>query len=656
MIALSTENLTLSFGTAPILTGVSFAVDESDRLGIIGTNGCGKSTLFKLILGELEPDEGSVYISKGKTVGILRQDDAFCEFDGEDGSATALEVMYRSFPLLLEAEHRLAVLEAALADGGELEGRSRDSVVAEYTALNEAFIRDGGLEFRGRCASTLTKMGFSEDEIRRPFSSFSGGQRTRLALSRELCREPDILMLDEPTNHLDMETLGWLESFLSSYKKCVLVISHDRYFLDRVTNKTLVIEYHKAKLYNGSYTKSAEQRRIDREIQEKHYKNQQKEIARQEAYIAQQRAWNRERNIIAAESRLKQLAKIERIERPKEAPKGVSFKFSSSIASGNDVMMLKNISFSYPASPLLISNLSLTVKRGDRLFIVGPNGCGKSTLIKILMGKLNPTTGYVDMGYNVNVGYYDQENQNLTPSKTVLEELWGTYPTLTELEIRGTLARFRFVGEDVYKLVGELSGGERARLTLSKLILSDINLLILDEPTNHLDIDSREALEGAISEFDGTVITVSHDRYFLGKLATRLLDLTGCPKDEPTDMTVHKAGEGYEELLRDRQRREELGASVPQQASGEAVAENDGAMSNKDIYLRNKQKAADARKAQRRLERLEAECKEIEAELERIETEMQGDAAYDYVLLAELDTKKNALEERLLEIYEEIGV
>ena len=656
MIALSTEDLTLSFGTTPVLTGVSFAVDECDRLGIIGTNGCGKSTLFKLILGELEPDGGSVYISKDKTVGILRQDDAFCEFEGEDGTATALEVMYRSFPHLLRAESRLSVLESALSHGGEFEGRSRDSVVAEYTALNESFIRDGGLEFRGRCASTLAKMGFSDEEIHRPFSSFSGGQRTRLALSRELCREPDILMLDEPTNHLDMETLGWLEGFLASYKKCVMVISHDRYFLDRVTNKTLLIEHHRAKLYNGNYSKSAEQRRVDREIQEKHYKNQQKEIARQEAYIAQQRAWNRERNIIAAESRLKQLAKIERIERPREAPKGVSFKFSSSIASGNDVMMLKNVSFSYPSAPLLINNLSITVKRGDRLFIVGPNGCGKSTLIKILMGRLNPTSGYVDAGYNVNVGYYDQENQNLTPTKTVLEELWGTYPTLTELEIRSTLARFRFVGDEVYKLVGELSGGERARLTLSKLILSDINLLILDEPTNHLDIDSREALEGAIAEFDGTVITVSHDRYFLGKLATRLLDLTGCPQAAATDISVHREGEGYEELLRDRQRREALGT---QAVSGETVdveTTSDVPLSNKDIYLQNKQKAADARKAQRRMERLEAESREIEAELERISAEMEGDAAYDYVRLAELDTKKNALEERLLEIYEEIGV
>ncbi len=653
MIALSTQDLSVSFGNVPVLTEVSFAADETDKIGIIGTNGCGKSTLFKLLLGELAPDSGSVYISKDKSVGVLRQDDAFKDIEGENEDATALEVMYRSFPELLRMEKRLTELETALTGGNTDSdlGRSDESLAAEYTALNDRFIREGGLEFRGRCASTLAKMGFDEQEISRPFSSLSGGQRTRLALSRELCREPDILMLDEPTNHLDLETLGWLEGFLAAYKKCVLVISHDRYFLDKVTNKTLCIENHKAKLYGGSYTKSAEQRRVDREIQERHYKNQQKEIARQEAYIAQQRAWNRERNIIAAESRLKLLEKMERVERPENAPKGISFSFSSSIASGNDVLSLKSVGFAYPSAPSLINDLSLVVKRGDRLFITGPNGCGKSTLIKLLMGRLAPTEGYIDVGYNVNVGYYDQENQNLSPSKTVLEELWGTYPTLTELEIRNTLARFRFVGDEVYKLVGELSGGERARLTLSKLILSDINLLILDEPTNHLDIDSREALETAISDFDGTVIAVSHDRYFLGKLATRLLDLWGAPNTAAVDIGVQRAGEGYEELLRDRARREAIGG-----ASVEEVSVSDGVSSGKEAYLLNKKQAADARRAKSRRQKLAAEAEKIEAELETIEKEMSGEAAYDYVRLSELDQKKNALEERLLEIYEEIGV
>lgn len=650
MIVISTENLSLSFGTTPVLSGVSFALDEGDRVGVIGANGCGKSTLFKLLLGELEADEGRVYISKGKTVGILRQDDAFADFSGESGDATALEIMYRSFPELLLMESRLSELETALADYGNGSGRTHESLVSEYTALNEKFIAEGGLEFRGRCASTLAGLGFDKDSIERPFSTFSGGQRTRLALSRELCREPDILLLDEPTNHLDLETLAWLEAFLSTYKKCVMVISHDRYFLDRVTNKTLCIENHKAKLYAGGYTKSMEQRRIDREIWERHYKNQQKEIARQEAYIAQQRAWNRERNIVAAESRLKLLEKMEKIERPDTVAKGIKFGFSSSIASGNDVMTLRSLGFAYRQASPLFENISLTVKRGDRLFLVGPNGCGKSTLIKILVEKLRPTSGYLEIGYNVNVGYYDQENQNLNTAATVLEELWSTYPALTELEIRNTLARFKFTGDEVYKLVGELSGGERARLTLSKLILSDVNVLVLDEPTNHLDIDSREALEEAILGFDGTVIAVSHDRYFLGKLATRMLDFSGAPSFAATDIPVYKAGEGYEELLRDRQRRAELSSD------GEETAAERTVSTGKEQYLQNKQRAADERREKNRIKRLGEEAARLEAELEKIDIEMSGEAAYDYVRLAELDKRKNEAEERLLRIYEEIGV
>ena len=643
MICLNVEGLSLSFGTKKILEDITFSLDEGDKLGIIGVNGCGKSTLFRIILGEQEPDSGNVYISKNKTVGVLRQDDAFRDFSSENEKMSALEVMYHSFPELLKAEKRLAFLEE------QLHGANTSKVlISEYTALNDKFIADGGLEFRGRCASTLMKMGFDEEAMNRPFSSLSGGQRTRLALSRELCREPDILMLDEPTNHLDTETLEWLESFLVAYKKCVLIISHDRYFLDRVTNKTLAIEYCQARLYNGGYTKSMAQRKIDREIAEKHYKNQQKEIARQEAYIAQQRAWNREKNIIAAESRQKMLDKMVKLERPKEAPRGIKMSFSSSIASGNDVLTVKDLSFGYGVTPLL-KNISFLVKRNDRLFLVGANGCGKSTLIKLMLGRLIPTSGYVEQGYNVNVGYYDQENQNLTPSNTVLDELWNAYSTYTELTIRNTLARFQFIGDDVYKRVSELSGGEKARLTLSKLILSDVNLLVLDEPTNHLDINSREALEEALSEFDGTVITVSHDRYFVDKLATRIIDIL---PDGINDISISRPGNGYGELCRERERLS--AAKVTEASDNGATIPTAQPQSQKEQYLKAKQEAAEARKAKARLERLQKEAEKIEAELEAIEEEMSGDAAYDYKKLAELDKKKNALEERLLEIYEEI--
>ena len=641
MLALTVENLSLHFGTTVILDRVSFSLEENDRLGVIGVNGCGKSSLFRLICGEQDATEGAVYISKDKTVGILRQDDAFLDFSEEDRQATALEVMYHAFPHLLSAEKRLSELEVLLR---ESEGNA--AAVSEYSALNEKFISEGGLEFRARCASTLQKMGFDADAQNRPFSALSGGQRTRLALSRELCREPDILLLDEPTNHLDMETLLWLEAYLSGYKKCLMVISHDRYFLDKITNKTLVIENRRAKLYNGGYTQSMARRKTDREIEERHYRNQQKEIARQEAYIAQQRAWNRERNIIAAESRLKLLDKMEKLERPEDAPKGIRMSFAYSGASGNEVMNIRALSFAYPSSPTLISDMSFTVRRGDRLFIVGPNGCGKSTLIKLLLGKLTASSGYTEMGYNVKVGYYDQENQNLSLSSTVLDELWDAYPSMTETEIRGTLALFRFIGDDVYKQVCELSGGERARLTLSKLILKESNLLILDEPTNHLDINSREVLEEALQSYEGTLITVSHDRYLIEKLATRIIDMRPAALGGGFfDFNVTSKGEAYSELCREREKR-----TLTEQSTTAAESESSG----KELYLKKKKETADKRNAEKRLARLRAEAEKIEKEIDAIDAEASGEAAYDYLRLSELEEKKNALEERLLEIYGEI--
>ena len=648
MIALTVDNISLSFGTKSVLQSVSFSLEESDRLGVIGVNGSGKSTLFKLILGELEAEEGGVYISKDKSIGILKQDDAMAAFSSSEQKMTAIEVMYNSFPHLLAMESRLSELEAILHSGDDGSDEYLRAV-REYSTLNEKFIADGGLEFRGRCASTLQKMGFDPNEQNRPFCDFSGGQRTRLALSRELCREPDILLLDEPTNHLDMETLQWLENFLASYKKCLLVISHDRYFLDRVTNKTLCIENNRAKLYSGGYTRSMEQRRVDREIEERHYKNQQKEIARQEAYIAQQRAWNRERNIIAAESRQKLLDKMERVARPQDAPKGVRIKFADAPPSGNEVMNVRDICFSYSPTKQVLSNVSFGVRRQDKLFLVGANGSGKSTLIKLILGKLLPSAGYIEMGYNVRLGYYDQENQNLTPQNTVLEELWSAYPQLTELEIRNTLAQFRFVGDDVFLRVSDLSGGERARLTLSKLILMQTNLLVLDEPTNHLDIASREALEEALEGYEGTVVIVSHDRYFIEKLATRIIDIIPASEGGGAyDITVLKQGQGYAELCRDRERRQ--GQSVSVTSANDSLSMSTA----KEQYLKNKKENADSRKAQRRMERLRKEAAEIEEELEKIELEMNGEAAYDYTRLSELDIRKNELEERLFEIYEEL--
>ena len=647
MTAISINDLCFSFGTKTILDKVSFSLEENDKLGVVGVNGCGKSTLFSLILGEREPDEGGIFIAKGKTVGILTQEGAF-ETSALAGS-TALEQMYAAFPELIRAEERLSQLTVDLERCDAYAEPDRHRILlAEYTELNNKFIAEGGLEFRGRCASILMKLGYDETAMRADINTLSGGQRTRLALARQLCREPDILLLDEPTNHLDMDTLTWLESFLVSYKKCVILISHDRYFLDRVTGKTLALEHCRAKLYNGGYTATMEQRRIDREIAEKQYRDQQKEIARQEAYIAQQRQWNRERNIIAAESRQKLLDKMERLEKPQDAPRGIKIKFSETVASGNEVLRAKGLSMGF-GDKKLFSDVDFLIKKDERVFFVGPNGCGKSTLIRLILGKLRPTGGFVEAGYNVQIGYYDQENQNLDENKTVLEELWSTYPNMNESDIRSTLAAFRFLYEDTEKTVRVLSGGERARLTLAKLMLSKINVLVLDEPTNHLDINSREALEEAIEAFDGTVVTVSHDRYFINRLATRVIELIPASLGGGTyDYTAVHRGRGYTEFM-------EFRAAHEVTATGETV-KTETVSSNKEQYLRNKQQAAEARKKEAREKRLREEADKIEVRIEEIDTEMFGEAATDYKKAAALEEEKTALEERLLEIYEEIGV
>ena len=642
MLAITVNELSMAFGAKEIFNKISFALEENDKLGIIGTNGCGKSTLFKIILGEYTANEGNVFIAKNKSIGILTQD---CAFEVSDlCGESALEQMYTAFPELLSMEHRLASLEGKMQSDTDSDEHIRIS--AEYSDLYSKYTEMGGLDFRSRCASTLVKMGFEEASLSLPVHLLSGGQRTRLALAKQLCREPDLLLLDEPTNHLDAETVSVLENYLKSYKKCVMIISHDRYFLDRVTNKTLAIEHKSAKLYNGNYTASIKQREIDREIAERHYINQQREIARQEAYIAQQRAWNRERNIIAAESRQKLLDKMEKLERPKEAPKPVVMKFKQAIPSGNEVLRAVELSKSF-GEKKLFEDVNFLVRKGERVFLVGKNGCGKSTLLKILVGELEATKGYIEAGYNVEIGYYDQENHNLTEQNTVLDELWNAYPDKKEFEIRSALALFRFYAEDCEKTVSMLSGGERARLTLAKLIMSPMNLLVLDEPTNHLDIMSREALERALEEFSGTVFIVSHDRYLVNKLATRIFEID--PERSLgscfVDYAVSNLSNAYGEYTEFKQKR-----AIAAEPSKEEKTVGAG----KEEYLQRKREASDVKREQKRIEKLKAEAAKLEALLEEIEEELYGDAATDYKKAAELDAKKEEAETRLLEIYGEL--
>lgn len=642
MIALSVSGLSFEVGTKEILKDVSFSIEEGDRLGIVGVNGSGKSTLLRLITGKYDATDGNVYFAKNSNVGMMEQDDTFNIVTGDGVTSfenTVLSQMYAVFPELCRAENRIAELEALLqkASGDELERYTN-----EFTEVNSRFIENGGLHYKARCKSLLAKLGFNQGTYDRPVTSLSGGERARLNLARLLYREPDILILDEPTNHLDTDTLEWLEAHLSSYKKTLIVVSHDRYFLDKVTTKTLDVEHHGAKLYGARYSEYVKLKEADRAAAEKKYALQQKEIARLEAYIEQQRRWNRERNIIAAESREKAIARMEKVERPKDAPQAIRFRFTKSGESGNDVLSVKGLKMAF-GSRELFSNVSFEVKKREHLFVLGANGTGKSTLLKILLEKQSQSGGSFEFGYNVTIGYYDQENQNLDMSKTVIDELWDTYPEIKEADLRGVLAMFMFKGEDAFKPVSVLSGGERARLTLAKLILSGMNLLILDEPTNHLDIQSREALENALEGFDGTIIAVSHDRYFIKKLSTRVIEIS---KGGITNYIG-----GYEDYAQAREEAK-LSADSDKKASSESNR-NNKELSGKDLYLQRKKESADARQAEKRKKKVLSEIEALEIELEEVSEELYGPAATDYMKAAELEERKTLIEEKLMLLYEE---
>lgn len=628
MISVNCENLSLSFGAETVLENVSFALNEGDKLGIIGVNGAGKSSLFAMITGKYQPTSGEVFISKGKTVGILEQNIEY------DSSRTILDEAINTFSDLLETEKELENLRAV----SEQTGFEADA--KRYADCQESFTSGGGYEFRGRCRGILKKLSLPEALWDKPVSSLSGGQKTRLSLACLLLRDPDIILLDEPTNHLDTDALFWLESYLKASRKTILVISHDRYFLDSVVNRILEIENKKSRIWNGNYTGYVNQKAIDREIQERHYVNQQREIKRIEAYIGQQRRWNRERNIIAAESRQKLLDKMERVERPEALPDRIRMTFDSSGESGNDVMSVRGLAKSYPGKALFDS-VSFEVKKHDRLFICGKNGCGKSTLIKILAGRIPPDSGFASLGYNVKIGYYDQENQDLHPNNTVIDELWNAYPTMTETTVRNALALFLFRGDDITKKVSVLSGGEKARLTLARLMLSKMNLLILDEPTNHLDINSREVLENALSGFDGTIIAVSHDRYFINKLATRILDFGA-----ESEHHLFAFEGGYGEYLDYRRR---YLTSPEEEAKKETVV-----TASKEQYLNAKREQAEIRKSERRLKNLKDGIAATESRISEIGEEMTVCDPYDHVKLAGLEKEQTELEDRLLSMYEEL--
>ena len=641
MIALSTQNVCLAYGTDVILKDISFAVNDGDRVGVIGVNGAGKTSLFRIISGQIEADSGVVYIQKGHTVGILEQNPDLTALPGE---VTCLEYMYTAFPALLALERSITHTETLLAQAA---AKGDHDLTIELTdKLNEQnieFGKLGGLEFRARCKSMLMRLGFEEELIGQRIRTLSGGQYTRLALARLLATEPDILMLDEPTNHLDIDALEWLEGYIASYKKTVLIISHDRYFLDRTTNKTLQIQYTKAKLFHGSYTQCKDQQEAEAASLEKRYKEQQKEIARIKANIEFQRRCNREHNFVTIRSKEKQLARMALVELAPKAPKDIRVSFAVEEESAGDVMEAKELSFDYGGKPL-INNLSFLIRRYERVMFLGPNGSGKSTLMKLMNSMLVPKEGRITLGYNIKIGYYDQENRGLCDSKTVFEEMHDEYPEKKDLELRSALALFLFGADDIDKKISTLSGGERARLTLAKLILKKVNLLIMDEPTNHLDIGSCEALESALIAFPGTIIAVSHDRYFINKIATRIIELD--PYNTIKGMRDYQL-EDYDDAFAEYMRMREAIRMQKLSTATEAKASE-----SKADYEERKRENARRKSEERKRERAKIRIPELEKMLSDLEEELFGDAASNYVRAAEIEEEKAKIEEELLELYE----
>lgn len=622
MIVLNCNNVDFSYGTETIINNVSFSLQENDKVGLVGVNGAGKSTLFKLITGELRQENGEIFISKELTLGYLKQNAAL------NSDNTLWGELLDVFRDLVNMEESINRVEKEISSTTDQEKLT--SLMKEYSRLTERFSYLGGFEYNSRIRGVLRGLGFEEKEFDCKISILSGGQKTRLALAKVLLEEPDILMLDEPTNHLDIAAVEWLEDYLKSYKKCLLIISHDRYFLDSITNRTIELEHCKGTVYNCNYSSYVKQKAINSEIQEKHYIQQQKEIARQEAYIEQQRRWNRERNIIAAESRQKALDRMEKIEKPSEAPQNIKMKFKQTVTSGNDVLEVEAVSKSFDNKELF-KNINFKIRKAERVFLLGPNGCGKSTLLKILAGRLEATSGRFSYGAKVILGYYDQEMSDLNENNTVLDEVWSADQKLIQTEVRTALGAFLFTGEDVFKKISVLSGGEKSRVAMLKLIFSGANFIILDEPTNHLDINSREILEAALNEYEGTLLIVSHDRYFIDKLATRIIDIGTNPAIDCmgnyTYFTEHF--------------KKNAAASRNEQVS---ISEA------KQSHIATKEERSRIRKLEKQLSDAEKEIERTESRLKEIEGEML-EYATDHEKLIELALEQQTAEKRLEELY-----
>lgn len=519
MIVLSCKNISKYFGIDMILKNVSFNVNEGEKIGLIGPNGAGKSTLFKILTNQLDYDEGELFIDKSKNLGYLSQN---LSLQAEN---TIYEEVLTVFKELLDMEQRLKILEEKLNEPYDASNEEyHNKIIKDYTTLTEVFENRGGYTYNAEISRVLKGLGFTEIDFDKEIAILSGGQKTRVALCKLLLRKPEILLLDEPTNHLDLDAIEWLEGYLREVKGTIILISHDRFFLDAITNKTIELVNGASYVYNGNYTAFLDLKEKNMEVMQKAFDLQQAEIKRQEEIIARYKSFNREKSIRAAESRQKALDKIERVDAPPKEGRSTRIKFETKIKSGNDVLYVENLSKSF-GEKHLFSTLNLDIKREEKIALIGENGRGKTTLFKIIMDKIKADNGVKVLGKNVFLGYYDQEQSNLDVNKAIIDEVWDDFPEMTTTEIRTALAAFLFTGDDVFKKISTLSGGEKCRINLLKLMLSKSNFLLLDEPTNHLDIVSREALEEAILGYDGTILLISHDRYFLNKVINKIYEL-----------------------------------------------------------------------------------------------------------------------------------
>lgn len=631
---LSCQNISKSFGTDEILKDVNFHIEANEKAAIVGINGAGKSTLLKIIMREETADTGEVVLSKDKTIGYLAQ------YQDVSGRATIYEEVLNSRKDILQMEEKLRGMEEKMnhLTGAELEG-----LLEDYHKLNHEFELLEGYSYRSEVIGILKGLGFPEEEFSKRMSELSGGQKTRVSLGKLLVTKPDVLLLDEPTNHLDMESIRWLETFLLNYKGAVVIVAHDRYFLDRVVTKVIEIFQHKSYVYQGNYTAFARKKAKVREDLLKQYYNQQREIKHQEEVIAKLKSFNREKSIKRAESREKMLDKIERLEKPTEENTDIKIVLEPNVTSGNDVLSVEHLAKAYPPVKLF-SDISFEIKRGERVALIGNNGTGKTTILKIINNLVEADSGSVTLGANVHIGYYDQEHQLLHMEKTIFEEIADAYPTLSQTKVRNVLAAFLFTDDDVFKRIGDLSGGERGRVSLAKLMLSDANFLILDEPTNHLDITSKEILESALNQYTGTVFFVSHDRYFINRTATRILDLTG-------ETVVNYIG-NYDYYL---EKKDDFTKIYVAEQTKEVTGETgEAAPAAKVDWQSQKAEQARIRKIENSLKRTEEQIERLEAQIAEIDEQFAlPENAVNSAKLNELSAKQSACRSELEKCYEQ---